>query len=727
MKRQELKWCEMKWQRPFDLENVWSMLTYLAASSPRGLVCWEVRACGGSVRYLLGTEVGHQRKVKNVIASQITASFVPADKVMGRKHVQVAKQLRVSKSLLSLNDEITMAVVRSALAAMVNGDPEEEVVLQVVLGAAHAPQPAHPNPVNPHNTWLDIALGNAKQASHDTKSSIKKKAEQHCFDAVVRIGSTAEHSAKVSGVISALRTLASAGVNVSYKNEQPLRLDMATMPWHFPLRLSVKELANFLLLPAGEEEFQGVAGLHPKLIPAPSWYKPARSDRMLRAFAESTAGTPTTLTISPKDSLEHTIILGPTGSGKSTAMEHLIMADINAGRSVLVLDPKADLVTDILERIPENRRQDVVVIDPSDPCPVGFNPLALRKDQKKDLIADAILSVMQEIFADSWGVRSHDIINAALLTLIENEDATLVWLPTLLTDDEFRAKLTRNLKDDISLIPFWEQYESKSNAARNTEIAPVLNKMRQFLLRPGLRNVLGQAHPKFDFMDLFYKRKIVLVPLNKGLIGGESARLLGSLIVGLTWTMALSRARLPKDQRHLVSIYIDELQDYLSLPTNLSDALAQARGLGLGITMAHQYRGQLPAGIKDGIDANARNKIIFGLNGVDAREVAKQSVELEPEDFMMLPRYHIYTNHLANGKNTGWISGVTIKPTPALRMAAELKAESMKRYGRPAAEIEAEIRRALLPTPVTTAQPAPETSESFPSTTSSTNIGRKKL
>ena len=86
----------------------------------------------------------------------------------------------------------------------------------------------------------------------------------------------------------------------------------------------------------------------------------------------------------------------------------------------------------------------------------------------------------------------------------------------------------------------------------------------------------------------FYQRKIVLVPLNKGIIGGECARLLGSMIVGLTWTLALSRAKLPPEKRHMVAVYIDELQDYLSLPTDLSDALAQARGLGLSLTLAHR-------------------------------------------------------------------------------------------------------------------------------------------
>ena len=166
--------------------------------------------------------------------------------------------------------------------------------------------------------------------------------------------------------------------------------------------------------------------------------------------------------------------------------------------------------------------------------------------------------------------------------------------------------------------------------------------------------------------------------------------MLGSLIVGLTWTLALSRAGIPAEKRHIVEIYIDELQDYLSLPTDLSDALAQARGLGVGLTLAHQYRDQLPLDIRSGVDANARNKIVFGLNSRDAKDMAAMAPELTVEDFMTLPRYQIYTSFQSNGRNVGWVQGKTLPPPPALRDAADLKAKSQATYGVPAEQIEQE-------------------------------------
>ena len=141
-----------------------------------------------------------------------------------------------------------------------------------------------------------------------------------------------------------------------------------------------------------------------------------------------------------------------------------------------------------------------------------------------------------------------DVLGAALLTLAQCEGATLLWLPALLTDEAFRRKVTANITDKIGLAPFWANFEAMKESERRQEIAPVLNKSRQLILRPCLRNVLGQSKPKFTMMDLFTKRRIVLVPLNKGIIGQESARLLGSLIVGLTWTLALSRAWKRRDK-----------------------------------------------------------------------------------------------------------------------------------------------------------------------------------
>lgn len=689
---EELVWREMVWTRPYKLETVWETLSHLAAlSPPRGAVIWEVRSQNGKVSYLIGAATRYIRNIEEAIRAHGDIQFHEVD-VEKRAAVTTARQLKISHPTLSLKTDITEAVIRAGLAALAENKDGTEMVIQIVLGRAYAPSPVPTNLADPNATWLQILLGDVQKASAESRKSVREKAEQHIFQAVIRIGITGENANnRLQSIISAFRVLESAGVRIHTEEIKPHDLNSAHVPWHFPLQLSVKELANFLLLPAGEEELPGTPGLHPKLTLPPHWYRNPSNQKNDRSFAISMdAINPKRLSISPKDSLEHCHLIGPTGSGKSTAMLHLILSDITAGRIVLVLDPKADLITSILERIPEERTGDVAIIDPSDFCPCGFNPLAFKEYGNPSLIADAILSVLKEIFSDCWGIYTQDVLTAALLTLTDTENATLLWLLPLLTDESFRRRITSKVKDRMALRPFWEQFEALRDTEKRQQISPVLNKLRQLTLRPGLRNVFGQAKPKFSLTDLFYKRKIVLIPLNKGLTGGESARLLGSLIVGLTWTLALSRAGIPAEKRHIVEIYIDELQDYLSLPTDLSDALAQARGLGVGLTLAHQYRDQLPINIRSGVDANARNKIVFGLNSRDAKDMAAMAPELTAEDFMALPRYQIYTSFQSGGRNIGWVQGRTLPPPPALRDAAELKAKSQAAYGIPAEQIEEE-------------------------------------
>lgn len=686
---EDISWRKVIWARPYKIETIWEMLAHLAATSPRGAVAWEVRSKNGEVSYLLGAAGRYIGNVEEAIKAHGDIQFHAVDEAE-RAPVTVARQLKISHPALSLKTDITQAVVRAGLAALTASRNDTESVIQVVLGRGHAPSPVPANLSDPNATWLQILLGDVQKASAESRKTVREKAEQHTFQAVIRIGMVGDGAAsRIRSIISAFKVLESAGVRIKEETIKPADLNTAHVPWHFPLQLSVKELANFLLLPAGEEELPGTLGLHPRLTLPPNWYKSPTNKKIDRSFALSMdAINPKKLSISPRDSLEHCHLIGPTGSGKSTAMLHLILADIKAGRSVLVLDPKADLVTDILMRIPEERVDDVVVIDPSDSCPCGFNPLVFKDYGSPALIADAVLSVLKEIFSDSWGIYTQDVLTASLLTLVETENATLLWLLPLLTNEGFRRKVTMSLKDQMALKPFWDQFEALRDTEKRTQISPVLNKLRQLTLRPGLRNILGQAKPKFSLTDLFYKRRIVLVPLNKGLTGGESARLLGSLIVGLTWTLALSRAVIPAEKRHIVEIYIDELQDYLSLPTDLSDALAQARGLGIGLTLAHQYRDQLPLDIRSGVDANARNKIVFGLNSRDAKDMAAMAPELTAEDFMALPRYQIYTSIQSGGRNTGWVQGKTLPPPSPLRDAADLKAKSQAAYGIPPQQVE---------------------------------------
>lgn len=686
------------WPRPFTPDSALELLDRVAADREFGPVVFEARACAGRVSYFVGVHPHHVRQIGFLIKSLVPDVRMSEPKSSARAKVPFAGQLKVSHPSLALNVERVTAVTRAVLAGLASATGKDEaLVLQVLLGSRLSPRFVPSDVRNPSNRWFDLLLNGARTASSDTRASLKTRASQHGCKAVIRIGATAESKARtrelITAVLGGVRVAQAAGVRIHFTRIFESQINHASLPWRWPLNLSASELVPLMGWPldkTGDAHLPGQPSKHPKLL-AP----PPRLATAVHPFAEATApGADVRFGISAQDSLQHTLLLGPTASGKSTAMLSLIMDSIRAGRGVLVIDPKTDLVNDVLARIPDSRMNDVVVVDPTAYRVVGLNPLR-NSGRHAALTADSMLAVFKELSGESWGPRTQDVLTSALMTLAHHDGATLTMLPALLTDDRFRRQMTRSIDDHFGLNSFWATYEAMSTQQRAQVIAPTMTRLRQFLLRPQLRAVLGQAEPKFDLNDLFTKRRIVLVSLNRGQIGTESAKLLGSLIVGQLWPLILARAALPPERRRVVNVFIDEVQDYLALPTDLEDALSQARSLGVGFTIAHQYRRQLPTGLSSGVDANTRNKIIFGLNAEDAAELAKQAPELKAQDFMYLPRFGIYATLMQNGSSTGWFSARTLPVETAVREPAELRVRSANLYGRDAREVEAEVLHKL--------------------------------
>jgi len=210
-------------------------------------------------------------------------------------------------------------------------------------------------------------------------------------------------------------------------------------------------------------------------------------------------------------------------------------------------------------------------------------------------------------------------------------------------------------------------------------ISPVLNKFRGILLRPALRAILGKSSGNFSLKDIFDKSRILLIPLNKGLIGAENAKFIGAILLGCLYQLTLLRAK--ETVRKPVFIYIDEVADYLKLPVPLDDALSMSRSLGVGYILANQFSKQLPKQLRHAIYANCHNQIIFGLSMDEAKEMAELVPELSAEDFYKLPPFQVYAR-VPIVKNTfKWLSAKTLPTPPAFRQKDEIYGESFKRYG----------------------------------------------
>jgi Type IV secretory system Conjugative DNA transfer len=483
------------------------------------------------------------------------------------------------------------------------------------------------------------------------------------------------------GLLSAISTAQSPGVRINLTREDPKRLNDVRLPWRWPLHLSVSELVGLLGWPLGSDNdnLPGLPPAHPKAL------RPALNVHTgPRVFAASAApGDDRLVGIAPNDQTYHAIAYGPSGSGKTNALLHLICADFEAGRPVAVLDPKKQLIDDLISRVPDHRRNDVVILDASDESPVGFNPLDIT-GRDPDVVVDGILAVFEAVFRDGWGPRTADIFSACLRTLVRastpKRPATLMDLPKLLTDAKFRRQQVGRVRSDIALAGFWAWFDSQSPAAQAAAIASPLNKLRQLLLRPALIKMLDQREGKFRLRDIFRQNKIVLVPLNEGLIGPGTAGLLGSLVIADLWQATQERADDPHAKKQPGMVYIDEAPRFLNLPVSLADALAVSRSLSVCWILAAQFRNQFPATLRQAVDNNARSKIIFASEYEDARDTAKLTRDLTPEDFMALPRYHAYVNLVADGHPSGWALVKTLPPPPATTDPEVVRAAARANY-----------------------------------------------
>jgi type IV secretory system conjugative DNA transfer VirD4/TraG family protein/type IV secretion system coupling TraD/TrwB family protein len=517
--------------------------------------------------------------------------------------------------------------------------------------------------------------------------AVLEKASHPLYRCLVRLSVTARDRRVARGRMHAL-----AGAFAAYEGQIGLRrrhvvgaerkLRLRTLGRRGYL-LSVPELAALAHLPA-EAALPGLLRAGARRI-APPPGLPVEG----RPLGCSLSGAPVVLAVA--DARYHLHLLGPTGVGKSTLIAHLVLADLQAGRGAVVVDPKGDLVEEILARIPAGAEERVDLLDPLDPEPPGLNVL---EGADPDLVVDQLVGIFRRVYERFWGPRTDDILRAALLTLLETgAGATLADVPRLLTDAHWRGQLLDELEDPVGLEPFWDWYDGMGDAVRTQTTGPVLNKLRAFLLRRPVRAIVGQQRSTIDVARCLNEGRLLLVRVPKGTLGEDTSRLLGSFVVARVWQAALARAAQLERARPDAALYVDEVHNYLNLPTPLEEMLAEARGYRLSLCLAHQHLGQLPKEMREAIAANARTKIYFQLSAQDAQTLGREvEPELAAHDLAHLPRYNAAVRLCHQGE-TGPAFTLTTQPLdPAHAGSAEqVRAGSRERNGTARAEVEAEL------------------------------------
>lgn len=688
--------------RPLDAAALEALLVRLASDPTHARVVFEARsvpAVSGApvseVRYWIGTTPEHLRWLRRTMHDLLPGLLIDPQPSAARNPVKTAARVKVRPRGLALAidrpEEISTAILSALNQHLQAG---EELVLQLVFGPRRTPRHHRGQLPDPSQPWWTLPTAGLLDAPAPLVKQHNTRALQAGMATCIRFGVTSEDRDRrgrlLAGLLGGTSTAKAPSTFLSLRREAPSHLDQADAPWLWEFAPAAAELVGLLAWPLGERDLPGLPPVHPKLLPAPRNSGTVKeSERTIGV--SNVPGDERHINITAADSLFHSIFTGPTGSGKSTAMLRLIRADIHAGRSVVVIDPKWQLIRDITERaIPAERIGDVVLIDPHDKKVPGFNPLDVG-NRDPDVVVDGLLAVFAAVFSEGWGPRTQDITHAGLLTLAQagvircrtgHEPYTLLDLPRLFTDAAFRRSVIGHVTGDPGLGPFWASWEAQTPPAQAAALAAPSNKWRQYLMRPSVRRILGQPSPELRLRDVFRDKKILLVALNEGLIGPITAQLLGGLIVAEMWAATLERAAESHPEKHPASLWVDEVQNYVHLPTDLGDALNASRSMGVSWNLAHQFRAQMPLSMQAAIDTNARTKIVFRPNDPkDAAAYARMAPELDALDFMSLGKYSAYATVVAHGEQQPWCSLKTLPAPEPTGLGRQIRETSRARYG----------------------------------------------
>ena len=554
---------------------------------------------------------------------------------------------------------------------------------------------ARPGPaVNPRVYSYDPTL------AKDVAEILAKTAARPCWEVVIRYGVSAapplgEDTSRISGWDRARRTrrrlrgrahtLASAFGAYTARNHlrrhrlpRPAAVLTARRMRGGDL-VCLPELAALAHLPA-DPSVPGLTRARAKAV-APRPEIPTSG----KVLGDAEAGGARPVALAVADARYHLHLMGATGSGKSTLIANLVLDDMAAGRGAVVIDPKGDLVRDLLDRLPERAAERLVLLDPDDrAAPPALNML---DGPDPELAVDHLIGIFRNVFAAWWGPRTDDTLRAACLTLLQLPDAgaTLADIPRLLTEPSYRQRFVAAIPPRSALATFWASYDRLSSHGQATMVGPVLSRLRAFLLRSFVADVVGSATSSFDLAKVL-DGGLLLARVPKGQLGSETSRLLGSFIVAKTWQAALARAQLPEHARTDASLIVDECHNYLTLPVGFEEMFAEARGYRLSLVLAHQHLAQLPRELREAISANARNKLWFTMSPEDAHQLERHvAPDLSEHDLAHLDGYQAAARLLVQGRE---LAACTLRtrpaPEPIPGRAERLRRAASSRYGQAA-------------------------------------------
>ncbi|WP_405970886.1 hypothetical protein OG496_12340 [Streptomyces sp. NBC_00988] len=608
-------------------------------------------------------------------------------------------QTNPRRSLGTVNPEATSA---SLLAGMQGLGRGEALLLQWVVSPALRQRP-------PRATGELVLPGSrfAPKPDRDRITDVRAKLSEPNFLAVLRVAVEAPNKQHGEHLLARVRASLRAVGTSDNRLKQRLvtsgrviqRVQARAVPTLFPMQLAGSELVGLICFPVGAPHVAGLPRSRARQLAATG-----AIPRTGRVIARSNfPGNERPLALGVVESAQHLQVVGPTGSGKTALLANMIKQDMDAGRGVILIESKGDLFNAVLERVPEHRISDVVLIDVSDTAyPVGWNLMA----GSPYVVAADIQRLFDHLYPqDSRGVRVRQGFYHLILTAMLSTGATA---PLTFADigalavprpdqEEFAQRLVQGVSHVEELATWWQGFSDARTRAMHFQ--PILDRIWQLNNRPSIRNIIGQSASTVNLGEIIRSNKILLVNLGRSNEGRDTAGLLGSLLLNAVWSAVQAGAANPARPTMLV---LDEYQDFAGLPISAADWFAQARSFGLAVTVAHQFLGQLPRELQEATQNNARSTVVFQTSADESRDFARFfGRSVSDEDFMNLGRFEVLCRFATTDGVSSPVTGVTLPPVDPTGSSAEVRRNSRATYGRPVAEVEAEIkqRRGAQPAP----------------------------
>jgi len=396
------------------------------------------------------------------------------------------------------------------------------------------------------------------------------------------------------------------------------------------------------------------------------------------------------------DRRRHMYIIGKTGMGKTTLLEHLVLQDIRNGHGVAYVDPHGDTAEKIIRMIPPERINDVIYFNPADQLyPISFNIMENVSPDFRHLVSSGLIGVFKKLWADSWGPRLEYILRNALLALLEYPGSTILGVMRILTDKKFREKVLEHVQNP-AVKAFWvDEFSKWNDKALQEVVSPIQNKVGQFISTDLIRNMIGQADSSFNIREVMDQKKILILNLSKGHIGEDSSALLGAMMVTKIQLAAMGRVDMPEEERNDFYLYVDEFQNFAT--ESFANILSEARKYRLNLILANQYITQLQEEVRDAIFGNVGTILSFRVGAMDAEFLEK---EFEPvfmmNDLVNLPKYSIYLKLMIDGIAGDAFSAMTLAPISvdaATDSAEKVIRVSRERYASKKSDVEEKIRK----------------------------------